>query len=489
MVPLLQISSPLLRQHNTEIFVSSLASQNVIPEISEEVHHLRQTALVPMVATPGSFAGNVSMVRHPVHRTFIVANGILGCVGLAPWVRCADNATRLSSSMIHMGVNMPAMRDEQEETGSRSDMTVLHLPLADAALSSFRASHENGVSFEQGWHKSGMPEVIEWLNNSAKTMSKTDLRLAIADTIEEVIEETGVNVAKEEKSKIQDPSNSIIPEHLKESLENAIANWAFRGHTELRNRLDAAFAGRLWAKIKWWKLFWRVDDVTMIVDDLLERKWLIRAEKGVFWLAGRFQEVGISKEDLNIVFDDKDVHLTMARTTGVPPSSSARLVLDSEEHMVAKRWPMLIPRERSRIQEQTTSILQTLAQRLVFQTLSLTGFSSALSTLLYLSFSSWTIYEAGAVASFGLVGSLFRMQNLWEDARSSWQAELEERGRIALRLTEEIMKAKVTEARRHREQDTYGVHDRKKAREAIENARMAFQTLAENREGRHASHT
>ena len=50
------------------------------------------------------------------------------------------------------------------------------------------------------------------------------------------------------------------------------------------------------------------------------------------------------------------------------------------------------------------------------------------------------LYEAGAVAAFGLVWSLRRMQKKWETARKFWEGEVREEGRKAVRAVEGVVR-------------------------------------------------
>lgn len=62
---------------------------------------------------------------------------------------------------------------------------------------------------------------------------------------------------------------------------------------------------------------------------------------------------------------------------------------------------------------------------------SFSALTSALGGLMYLS--SFGLYESGAVAAFGIVWSLRRLQKKWETAREYWQSEIREEGRKAVR--------------------------------------------------------
>lgn len=76
------------------------------------------------------------------------------------------------------------------------------------------------------------------------------------------------------------------------------------------------------------------------------------------------------------------------------------------------------------------------------------------------------MYEAGAIAAVGLVWSLQRLQTKWENARSTWEAQVREDGRRVLRNVEEDVREVVREGGRG-EVDELGGEAREKAREAV----------------------
>ncbi|RDJ93213.1 hypothetical protein B4Q13_23445, partial [Lacticaseibacillus rhamnosus] len=46
----------------------------------------------------------------------------------------------------------------------------------------------------------------------------------------------------------------------------------------------------------WWKLFWRVDDVSMIASDILNQRFLPEAQSEIIFLAGRIAQSGVFRD-------------------------------------------------------------------------------------------------------------------------------------------------------------------------------------------------
>ena len=103
-------------------------------------------------------------------------------------------------------------------------------------------------------------------------------------------------------------------------------------------------------------------------------------------------------------------------------------------------WFEYISSARAELIDDTVPALQALAQRLLLQTFSTTSLSSAASALLYISVSSFSLFEASAVGVLGLTFSLRRMQKMWEGARESWEGTVREQGRSTLKRTEDLVR-------------------------------------------------
>ncbi|KAI0118561.1 hypothetical protein F4776DRAFT_634619 [Hypoxylon sp. NC0597] len=214
------------------------------------------------------------------------------------------------------------------------------------------------------------------------------------------------------------------------SLPSSLDDWAESAHGELQEQLDLAFSSRRWRKLGWWKLFWRVDDVGMLTNDILSQRFLPNSERSAIFLAGRMKEAGVTLGPF-----------PNPSSTNENGAESRRSDTTSPEPEPVP-WPVNIPATRRYLQTETIPALQALAQKLTLQTLSTSGLTTALGVLVYLSTLTTTLYEAGTVAALGIVWSLRRMQKKWETARAFWEGEVREEGRKAVRGVEsEIAKA------------------------------------------------
>jgi len=124
--------------------------------------------------------------------------------------------------------------------------------------------------------------------------------------------------------------------------------------------------------------------------------------------------------------------------------------------------------------------LHALAQRLVLQTASITGFSSIVSALLYVSFPQLSVLEASAAAALGLVWSLRRMQKLWDHGRQAWQGEIVEAGRVVLKETEQKFRLLISRGG-HVEKKVEGAQDRAVARAAVGEVRRVLAEVVDQR--------
>ncbi|KAI9871379.1 MAG: hypothetical protein M1830_002971, partial [Pleopsidium flavum] len=285
----------------------------------------------------------------------------------------------------------------------------------------------------------------------------------------------------EETRRSEEIVAAAVPDTTRQTLNQLLKGWAEQGHSELRDQLDLAFSSRRWRRLAWWKLFWRVDDVSMITSEVLERRWLVEAEKEIIWLAGRIKQAGFLEND-RPTFEPIDVlpPPRKQQTLGSPPPPPTLhdLVIKPDPDATnippmppLHPWPMQIP--LTRLHLTTIPALQALAQRLVLQTLFTTTVTSALSALMYVSISTTSIYEAGAIAALGFVYSMRRLQKRWEGRRGQWEGEIREEGRKVLRETEGVVGGIVRVGGRLR-MDEQEVEERMGAGEVVERARRAL---------------
>lgn len=410
LLPEIGVSSPGLDGHNLEVLL--MATNPFDNTAGTSIEAAEEAVLVPMVDIPSN-TGRYTPVSTPVHKALIVGDGILGAASLV------SSPVLQEDAMVSAAVNFPTtnLGDQAGYPFKVVDVnTALH------ALSLFRASVANATDYEHLWFQSNIPSVTAWLKNSL--ISEAGVTKApVRSLISSILRNTIASVEAEEARILSTALTTKVSSHSIENLDKALGDWAQEAHTELQSSLDAAFTSRRWRALGWWKLFWRVDDISLLTSEMLSHRFLPEAERGIIYFTGRIREAGLVHEsELEPTYPGPIV----AETGGSTQTPTQEL---------AGKWPTHIPYTRGYLLEKTIPALQALAQRLVVQSISTSAGMGSLSALLYIS--QWTgIYEAGSVAALGIVWSLRRLQKKWETARSYWEGEVREEGRKAVRATE-----------------------------------------------------
>ena len=461
------------------MLVSSLSLDWDTTAAPATVEHLKDAALVPAAETPKSYSGGMSLVTYPVHRAIVLADGLEGCLSIGRYMGAHVEGARRHVNILRIVLNLEMIPRSEKQSDLARDLDIVSTSQAAEALEKFRETNTNASFYEQGWFASGMPPVTEWFFKDSNVGA--DVNMALKDLIADVLDDAYLDISRDDQARSQELDMARTSDQLKLPLEDALKTWATQGHTELRDRLDMAFASKEWAKLRWWKLFWRIDDVGMILIELLERNWLVEAEKGVIWLSGRGMQAGLFGEDSydNLQPSGKHRSGTVVDVTSTDLSPA----YETDTHTLLgvspaqAPWPLRIPNTRAILQTTTVPTLQSLAQSLVLQSLSITSVSTFLSILLYVSFPTFTVYEAGAVAALGLVWSLRQLQKSWETGRMEWMGEVREVGRLTLKETEDGFREVVIRAGERAKgtvEDVQEVEDRRMAREAVEECRRAL---------------
>ncbi|KAK7509345.1 hypothetical protein IWZ03DRAFT_390458 [Phyllosticta citriasiana] len=494
----ISVPSRVLQKLNIEILISSLNASIVAP-VSSDAEKPRDAILVPTLQTPTSATGRLINVTYPVHRAIVFGEGLDSSVAFGRFV--ASQAEQdLPVDTVKLAVGLSAPAEEPEQTAADKYVAV-DVDLGIQALDRFRESIQNSSFFERGWFRSGMPALATWLARGTTNEAET-LKPAVGELIWSVLAETESAITSDDKRRLQELLALSIPESTKKSIIEALGVWAERAHTELRGRLDLAFAGPYWRKLSWWKLLWRVDDVSMIASDILERRWLTDAEKGLVWVAGRLHEAGFfsrsritrtqptpptSKPSKKPRFGDDAPPLYLSDLHKTPEDS----VVDTDSPLSQKPspyiYPQHIPLSRRYLLSSSIPPLQATAQRLILQTLSTSGAATALAALLHISALlpthlgiALSAYEAGGVGAVGIAWSLMRLQKKWEKERENWEGVVREEGRVALRDAEGWVRDVVREAGESKEDKIAadeGAADRRRAKEAVDRVRAAFDSL------------
>jgi hypothetical protein len=437
--------SRVLEQNNLEVLVASLNFATASP--SKDAGNATQEALlVPTLETPTSSSGRFSHVTYPVHKTILLGNGAESLIDYGRFIGSLSDS-ELPPNTVKIAVNLPSPEATAPEEPDKAVLPI-NLDLAEKSLAKFRESLSNATVYEQGWFKSGLPSIQDWLVAGTTSAQEDGLKPAVQALVTSLLTSTIHQISLSTAEAIKSASQvSNVDEATRLSLSKSLDIWAESAHTELRDQLDIAFSSAHWSRLKWWKLFWRVDDVGMISSEVLERRWLIDAEKNLVFLAGRVVGAGLANASTISAPSGPGIPAkNPKKDESLPTPTLGELMktdIDAKDQGAItplrelKPWPMSIPLTRMHLAKTTIPSLQALSQKLLLQTLSTVSLSTAISALAFVTVSSTSVFEAGAVAAFGLVLSLKRLQSRWEGAREFWEGELREEGRKALMSTEE----------------------------------------------------
>ena len=468
LVKTLSVPSATLQAHNLEILVhASSATDQSYGEAGAA------NLLVPGLETQSSTSGRLSTITFPVHKVIIYQEGLQD-LDTIPKIGMHDGR------MFKVIIDWSWSTLQQQSQNDRS-VSPINLALGEAAIDAFRQSLQRSVEYEHLWFDAGMPGVATWLPDGTEAQDG-GMKPTIRGLLEVICNNARKSIAQEDESSIQRQKNSTISVATKNIIEQGISIWAENAHTELRDRLNSAFHSQSWKRIKWWKLFWRVDDVGYIASDILQKAWLVEAEKEMIWISGRIHQsrlLGLPKLRPTAVLDPDDEQ-TLG---GHPPAPSLSDLVEKvssheviEDQVFQHPWLQNIYRARSALSRFTVPPLQSLSQSLLLQTISTNALTSSLSALLYVSVSTTSPYEAGAIAAVGLVWSLRRLQTRWENARRTWEAQIREDGRRVLRHVEDVARATVREGGTG-EVDRLGEEARRVAREAVARAERTLEDM------------
>lgn len=461
LLPVTQIPSRTLNKHKIEVLISTLNVEST-SSAAENADRTEEAVLAPALDTPTSSTGRFTQVTYPVHRALVLGQGVDSVLKFGRLFGDIGSEDFQQGS-IKLAIQSPGTNATSNQNGG-SFVATVDIDTATQALQSFRESISNATLYEQGWIRSGMPLLSDWFIQGTKASISDGPKKAVITLTRSLLREARRKVDEENAELANSQSAVAIPATTRNSISIAISNWAEKAHAELRDQLEFAFAGKHWRKLAWWKLLWRVDDVGMVTAEVLERRWLLDAEKGVIYLAGRVEEAGLGNAGLSTIAATPSIPLPAPSSVteeaekpvfleDTPPANLGTLIRDDLKAVddgtqavpVAKPWPMTIPFTRHRLMTTTVPALQSLSQRLVLQVFGTNALASSIAAIAYLNVSTTTMYETGAIAALGLAFSLRKLQGDWEKARAAWQDEVREEGRTALKETEETMRRLVQE--------------------------------------------
>ncbi|KAL4917955.1 hypothetical protein BDW62DRAFT_73687 [Aspergillus aurantiobrunneus] len=456
LVPTISLPSHVLKKGNLEILVTSLGAGSD----TSAVQLTADTFLVPTVAIQTSHTGRHNVVRYPVHKSIVCAQGVDGLLAYSGLIAQSDLRKEASSiyAAVELGDGAPVINDDR--------ISFVDTNKADEALAKFRESVQNAALYERGWNSSGVQPVLDWLSSARGKEGVLDPSLR--SLITSLIDAAEQGIVAQETKRVQEQEEASVSEEVRANLDQSVSTWAERSHTELRGALEEGFTTKRWRGLAWWKLFWRVDDVSMITSEILEKKYLRRAEKDVIWTAGQLEQAGLQ----NPTATEDTVNVPTETETASPGNERVSVAVVEPPKEEKLPWPTQITKSRAQLLETTVPSLQAMAQRLVLFSLSTTSLTSALSVLTYISLPTASVYETCTIAAVGAIYSLRRQQRKWEAARTFWEEEVRDNGRTALRETEEHLRKTVREG--GRVQLAVSAHE---ARKAIRQAREALDNV------------
>ncbi|KAL4760260.1 uncharacterized protein BDW70DRAFT_69260 [Aspergillus foveolatus] len=462
LVPTISVPSQILKKARLEILVTSLGAQTDMSGAKLTA----DTFLVPTVTIRTSHTGRHNMVRYPVHRSIVCAQGVDGLLAYSGLIAQSD--LRKEAGSIFAAVELEgsglAINDDR--------ISFVDTNKAAEALDKFRESVRNAALYERGWNSSGVQPVIDWLSTARN--EEGSMNTPLRSLITSLIDAAEQGVVTEETRRSQEQEEASVPDVVRASMDQAVSAWAEKSHAELHSALEEGFATKAWRGLAWWKLFWRVDDVGMITSEILEKSYLRRAEKDVIWTAGQLEQAGLREppeEKGAFISTEEPTEVAMNADNG-SQNVAVSVVEPPEDGEEKVPWPTQIAKSREQLLTTTVPSLQAMAQRLVLFSISTTSLCTALSVLTSVSLPTASVYETGTIAAVGLIYSLRRQQRKWEAARAFWEEEVRDNGRMALRETEEQLRHTVRDG--GMVQLPVTAHE---ARDAIKQARDALNNV------------
>ncbi|EAA32115.1 hypothetical protein GE21DRAFT_7191 [Neurospora crassa] len=424
-IPEITVPSHIYNDANLEMIVME-ADQATVAQAGEQPHTFDEAILVPAVDTAATTAGHSAPIVTPVHMAVLVADGVLSAASILSLPISPE-----SQDTITAVANFK--RISAEDKAACPSLVITSVEAGAQGLDLFRESASNAMKYEALWTEAGVGHINKWLRSNVLSQAEQEgaTKAPVRKLIESILHNAGAALQAAEYRDMKVSVEGGPSPHTIARLNQALADWAKDAHEELQQQLEIAFVGEAWRQMNWWKLFWRVDDVGMLSSEMIAQRFLPEAEKRLIFLAGRLQEAGITTAG-----GEKPVTYS---GPAVPPSfpegeSSVATTAATTESETKGNWPAHIPFTRNYLLAETVPALQALAQKLVLQSSTLAGATTALGGMSWLS--GFGIYECGAVAALGIVLSLRGLQKRWERARDFWEGEVREEGRKAIRATE-----------------------------------------------------
>ena len=486
-LPTLLIPASVLQRNNIEILVSSVNAPKARSGLTNGGPTTSDAFLSPAVSTPSNASGRATMINQPVHKSLVVAKDLNELIGVAELLASARFGSEREAQMVDVMVNL------EGATGKQIDQTmVLDAQKAENGLDAIRASLEKAIIYEHNWLDSGMPVLSRWLSLASAKDSVT-LSAPVKNLITSLLNKASSDIDEQSAEAATSAELNSITENARTRLEAAIKEFSYSAHVELQSGLATAWSSRNWRKLAWYKLFWRVDDVSLILTDLISNAWLPQTEKAVYEISGRLLQAGIPPSGFEEEPAEVKVVAVEERTTAIGEPVAAISVADGGTSIVAvvpgqtgvvlqqSHWgpPSLastISSVRQKVMSRAITELTFSAQQIVLKALSISGLSAGLSGLAFFSITTGNVYESATVFALGTAYALRRMQGDWQTQCKALEDGLLDAGRTVLRQTEEKMKELVRDGGRV-DEESIETRTRREASEAVEKAKLALGEL------------
>ncbi|KAK5949642.1 hypothetical protein OHC33_009239 [Knufia fluminis] len=500
-LPILHVPSPVLERLNVELLISSVNAEH-----GSTTNVPAETFLAPAVGVPTAFDGRQVTVNQPVHSTLLVAQGFDELVMAIQLMSATTFHTQEDKHSVVLVANLPGGSSQSQHRVLISDTV-----RAEKGLAAIRQSTSQASLYSHAWTSSGIPQIMTWFEEHSTSDKASQYATSpVGRLVSALLGSAALSIGKTDMLQRQSQRVSGLDIATRTRIESAVEDFSRAAHQELQSGLASAWSSRNWRKLSWYKLFWRVDDVGLIISDLVTNTWLPKTERAVYEISGRLTQIGISpvmaepavpethqktafepEPAKPTILDPTPALLATATTspsneiTTAPSEPVIETAAPGQSPTVEMRpSPMLIPitttisTSRSSYLNRQITILTTTAQQLVFRTLSISGLSAGLSALTYVSTIAPTLYEAGSIFAAGTVFALYRMQTGWQQATKTLERGLFEEGREVVRRVvqrmRELVAVKATEKAAGDPIEQKMLED---ARGAVEQAQRAFEEL------------
>ena len=488
-IPVLWLPSSILQRNNLEILVTTVHAPTS-SRTSNGATLTSDTFLSPMSGTPTAVSGRRTVISQPVYRSLLVVNGLDELL-FAAQLLASTQFGQLYRKLVDLAVNLQSHSIQELES-----ILVFDADAAEAGLAAIRTSIEKALLYEEKWVQSGLPALSRWLTRSSASDNTKQLSSPVRNLALSVLANAHQTILAETDKASLELDRAKISTATRANLEEAVDHFGRAAHLELQSGLTSAWSSRNWRKLAWYKLFWRVDDVGLIVADLISSAWLPATERSAYELSGRLVQAGISPFETDAVHKDtilmtKPVHqpshpnpaLSPLLATGGPTVVEPVLFNKGGEVEVAmtsipQPKPLSSTISSARRTHINNAILEltATAQQLVFRTLSITGLTAGMSGLAYFSVTAGSIYEAGTIVALGSAFAARTMQIGWQRACKGFEEGLMDVGRSLIRHMEKRLHQLVREGGK-KAADSFEAESRKAAINAVVRAQEILRQI------------